>query len=150
MLQIAFAFGATSSFCLDRRLARLRSWAKITFRLLLSFAAAVAAYALAMLTTVELCPPNHPLAKLVYCAGLGLSTLLAICAGTLTAPVRFAWFIILATSGLALSLPLGINLHAIGHGQLQLAYPLYLIVTLAGCVVAMLLMPWCRKAHGRH
>jgi hypothetical protein len=41
--------------CLDRRLARLWSWVKITFRLLLSFAAAVAACAMAMLTTVELC-----------------------------------------------------------------------------------------------
>jgi len=98
--------GAASPFVLERRFVIvLRHWALTILHLALAFGIAVTLYGLILLAITETYRPGGHLAPVVYGFGLALAALVAISAGTLVSPSRFAKVTFFATSGLAVLLP---------------------------------------------
>ena len=91
MLYIATMLGFASPFVLEHRVTIVfRLWLKLALHLALVFGIAAMVYGLLLLMFTETYPPGRPMATLVYGVGLAVAGLVAICAGTLTAPERLA------------------------------------------------------------
>jgi vacuolar-type H+-ATPase subunit I/STV1 len=147
MLHIATMLGIASPFVLEHRFTIVfRSWLKLALHLALVFGIAAMVYGLLLMTFTETYPPGRPMATALYGVGLALAGLLAICAGTLTAPERLARLTFLGTSALAILLPLGLYVRMAAGGEMRAGYIWYLVGGIAGSVAATRLMPYLRAA----
>ena len=145
MWYIATMLGAASPFVLERRFVIvLRHWALTILHLALAFGIAVTLYGLILLAITETYRPGGHLAPVVYGFGLALAARVAISAGTLVSPSRFAKVTFFATSGLAVLLPAVLYAQMVASGEWRTGYLWYLIGGVAGSIVAMRLLPWLR------
>ena len=109
MLHIATMLGFASPFVLEHRFTIVfRLWLKLALHLALVFGIAAMVYGLLLLMFTETYPPGRPMASVLYGVGLAVAGLVAICAGTLTAPEPLAKVTFMATSALVILLPLGL------------------------------------------
>ena len=145
MLYIATMLGFASPFVLEHRVTIVfRLWLKLALHLALVFGIAAMVYGLLLLMFTETYPPGRPMATLVYGVGLAVAGLVAICAGTLTAPERLAKVTFMATTALVILLPLGLDVRTAAAGELHPGYIWYLVGGIAGSLAATRLMPWLR------
>ena len=145
MWYIATMLGAASPFVLERRFVIvLRHWALTILHLALAFGIAVTLYGLILLAITETYRPGGHLAPVVYGFGLALAARVAISAGTLVSPSRFAKVTFFATSGLAVLLPAVLYAQMVASGEWRTGYLWYLIGGVAGSIAAMRLLPWLR------
>jgi vacuolar-type H+-ATPase subunit I/STV1 len=145
MLHIATILGVASPFVLEHRFTIVfRSWLKLALHLALVFGIAAMVYGLLLLAFTETYSPGRPMATVLYGVGLALAGLLAICAGTLTAPERLARVSFMGTSALAILLPLGLYVQMAAAGEMRAGYIWYLVGGIAGSLAAARLLPWLR------
>ena len=142
MLPIAVVFGTVTRGVRDRRLAALLSGLTAVLRLSLAFLIAATVYGFVLMAIVRLYPSDQPQARALYTMGLMIAALLGICAGTLAAPGRYVRFTSLGTSMLASVLPTALYLQDIAAGHWRVCPLLYLLGSLAACLLAAGLMPW--------